>query len=709
MSPEQALGEPLDARTDLFSLGVVMYEMATGRPPFAGDSTAALCHQILTQTPASPAKADPMLPEELGRVVMKCLEKDRELRYQSARELRADLMRLARDRGTGERPAPALEGGGRRRFGRGWLVLAVVATVGVAGGLWYGLRGRPAPAIQIVPFTTDGGLKLGPRLSPDGEKVAYAWSGPSDDNWDVYVRPIGAGTAALRLTQDPANDWSPVWSPDGRQVAFLRDTGDAPWAPGGEEERAYAVYVMPAFGGQERKLADFVGPRRPAPPTFSWSPRGDFLTLAETPSEKEPCRIVRLDLSTLEKTPLTSPPAESGGDASPAISPDGTRLAFARRRSSTFGDLDIWLQPIGGGEARQVSHEGYDWCCDLAWTAGGDEIVFANGNQVAPGAMLRISATGGSPAPVAGVGEAVAFPTASAGRMIFSRYVRHSPVEIWRTPGRKAARSDRRPERLVSSSGNDGEPAYSPDGRRIAFSSTRAGTENIWVCDADGTNAVQVTAFRTHAGSPYWAPDRRRIVFDAREDGAPDVYVVDTQGGLPRRLTAEPSEDIVPSVSRDGQSVYFSSDRGGGRDIWRMPIVGGPAVQVTHGGGFFGEESWDGRLFYFVRGQGDPVVWQVPVGGGPEARVLRGPELARWWTVSRTGIYYATDRLLVSLRRYEATVHFFDFASRRASPIFTQVGPQWPSNLAVSPDEAWIVRHQHSMPQSELMLVENFR
>jgi Tol biopolymer transport system component len=374
-----------------------------------------------------------------------------------------------------------------------------------------------------------------------------------------------------------------------------------------------------------------------------------------------------------------------------------------------FGARDIWVQALGGAAPRQLTRERYDWCCDLTWTSRSDEIVFADGNRSAPGRILRVPVAGGSPDPVAGVGEAVAFPTTSAGRMAFSRYVRHTPIEIWRTPGRKSPPAKRTPHRIISSSENDTAPTYSPDGRRIAFQSDRSGTPNIWVCDADGTHPVQLTAFKTHSGSPYWSPDGRKIAFDSREAGDPDIYVVDADGGVPRRLTREPFEDIVPSFSRDGRFVYFSSDRGGRRELWRMPAEGGPPVQVTRGGGQYGEESWDGRFLYFTRGVTDPVVWRVSVGGGPETQVLRGPGHYRLWTVSRTGIYYATLRPLLPLRRNEATVHFFDFASGRAAPVFPQTGAIWPANVSVSPDEEWIVRHQYVMPQSELMLVENFR
>jgi Tol biopolymer transport system component/predicted Ser/Thr protein kinase len=710
MSPEQVLGKELDARTDLFSFGVVLYEMATGTLPFRGETTGALSNEILTRTPPSAEQLNPELPGQMAGIIRKCLEKDRDLRCQSAGELQADLKRLRRDASSGEAAAPAAPGARivGRRIRWAWLVVSAVVVAAV--GTWLLWSRKPettAAPLRILPLTTDGGLKLTPRLSPDGDKVAYAWTGPSDDNWDIYVRPIGPGTTALRLTRSPEGDWSPIWSPDGRRIAFLRESSDA--SPASDEVSSYSLYTMPSLGGHERRLFDVVGPSTIPPPTFSWSTDGGWMAVAETPPGGGPSRIVRVDMTTLEKTPLTSPPAESAGDSSPQISPDGRQLAFVRGASGTFGARDVWVQPLDGGDARQLTSEHYDWCCDLDWTRDSDEVVFATGTRGLPGRIFRVAVAGGIPTPVAGVGEAVSFPTIIGERMVFSQDFRRTPTEIWRTRGRKAPPESRTPERLIHSSRDDGAPAYSPDGRKIAFESGRAGTENIWVCDADGTNPVQLTTFETHTGSPHWSPDSRWIVFDSRESGDPEVYVVDAEGGVPRRLTRDPSEDVVPSFSRDGRSVYFTSNRSGGWEVWRMPAEGGAAVQVTRGGGEWGEESYDGQYLYFWRASEDATLWRVPVRGRPEAPVLAGPSGRQNWNLSREGIYYATTRDLLFLRRSESTVYFFDFETGHATPLFTQTGPRWPSYLTVSPDEEWIARHQHTNPQSELMLVENFR
>ena len=608
---------------------------------------------------------------------------------------------MQRDRSSAAGPAAAPGGEPQRRHWRGSaLIGAAVVTAAIAGWLWKETRRTSRPPTDIRPFTTEGGLKIAPRLSPDGERVAYAWTGTADDNWDIYVKPVGVGTTPLRLTRHPDADWRPNWSPDGRQVAFVRETSS-----GG------AVYVIPALGGQERKLVDLEGPVWRSGfrfvSSFAWSPDGQWLALAEKPAPDRPARIVRVDLATLEKTPLTSPPGASLGDSAPAVSPDGRMLAFVRESSSAWGNLDVWVQLLPKGDARRLSFGRYDFCGQLAWMPAGDEIVFATGEEFIPGRIFRIRVDGGKPEWLSGVGDSVAFATTGQSRMVYAKATR-TPGEIWRMPGRKGSHSGRVGAKLISSSQDDLGPAYSPDGQKIAFQSVRGGNDNVWLSDADGRNPTQLTAFERHAGAPRWSPDGRKIVFDSHETGDYEIYVIDAEGGVPRRMTREPSSENLASFSSDGRSIYFSSDRSGRREIWRMPADGGPAIQVTRSGANFGWESWDGQHLY-LQSLDTPAVRKVPVGGGEEVEVLRLPSTNAPWALSRSGIYYNSWRWLLRGRRSESVFYFLDFDSRRTSVLLKREGQYLPLGLEVSPDEQWILEGQFFQAQSELMLVENFR
>jgi Tol biopolymer transport system component len=697
MSPEQARGETLDARTDLFSLGVVLYEMATGRPAFGGSTSALIFDAILRKEATPPLKLNAELPGELERAIGKCLEKDRDLRYQHASDLRTDLKRLRRNTTSGESVMrSAAQAAAPRRGLLPWVAGGAVLVAGALGGwlLTHRAVAPPAEPLKITPFTTDGGMKVVPHLSPDGEKVAYTWAGPNDDNLDLYVKALGGGARPLRLTENPAPDVWCVWSPDGRRILFGRVQGD----------RAF-FYTIPSLGGQERKLIDVELSKLAS--WGAWSPDGKSIVFSERASEGAPARLVSLSLETLEREPITNPPASSTGDTWPWFSPDGTQLAYVRSGSNAYGNLDLWVQPANGkGEARRVTFGKYDAILPgLTWTADSRELVFSP--AVSHPTLMRVAVAGGEPRQLAGVGQDATMASVSGNRMVYVQANQPSAA-IWRLPGRSAPPGKRAPEKVVVSSADDVNPDYSPDGRRIAFSSDRSGVENIWICDSDGSNPVQLTSFEKHTGTPRWSPDGRRIAFDSLEAGDWNIYVIDADGGVPRRLTPEAASDNTATWSRDGRSLFFVSDRSGDPQLWKIPVDGGGgAIQLTRKGAEpFPKASPDGAFVYYAKPSAD--LWRVPVDGGEEIRVLdRAPRDA--WTLGRAGVYYAAFENIDGGRHQRATIRYFDFKSRETKELFTKSGLFDWAYLALSPDEQWILYGERPANTSELMLVENFR
>jgi dipeptidyl aminopeptidase/acylaminoacyl peptidase len=219
---------------------------------------------------------------------------------------------------------------------------------------------------------------------------------------------------------------------------------------------------------------------------------------------------------------------------------------------------------------------------------------------------------------------------------------------------------------------------------------------------------VQLTAHKRHLDTPRWSPDGRRILFNSSEAGDWDLWVVDADGGIPRPLTQGPPEEGSATWSHDGQWIYFPSDRSGEQQIWKIPAEGGAAVQVTRGGGFYAQESWDGRHLYYVVSERSGI-WRVPVEGGEEAEVVQRPVETYDWVPSQSGIYYATNREVIPFRRSVYTISFLDFGSGQVTELFRREGPFLHGTLAVSPDERWILYGESPSPTSELMLVENFR
>ncbi len=545
MSPEQARGEDLDARTDLFSFGVVLYEMATGQQAFPGNTSALIFDAILHKAPTSPVRLNPDCPAELEHIINKALEKDREVRYQTAADLTADLQRLKRET-EGHVAALREPPLGRKRPRAAALGIALAALVMLIGGVaWYFLRHGSqvlTGPLTVTPFTSYPGVEGGASFSPDGNQIAFLWNGEHRDNWDIYVQGIGT-EKPLRLTTNPADDLWPAWSPDGRQIAFLR-----------KMQTACAIFTIPPLGGAERKLIDLkwkgnsqvLGPGR-----LSWSPDGKWLAVSHRVSEQKPFRILLLSLETLETRTLTSPPEAILGDIVLAFSPDGKAVAFARSSTGTVSTLMI--QPVSGGEPRRLTSEaglGFE-VSGLTWTSDGKELLFS-GQRLGRGQpdyrLWRISASGGSPEQVPGVGDNVVSPTAShqGDRLALTRYLELGISGLWHLPGPKSGRPASPPQPFIIST-NDAGPDFSPDGTKIAFLSYRATIVHgdIWVCDSDGSNPMQLTNLPEHTGTPRWSPDGKQIVFDSYGDRQTEVFVVNAEGGVPRRMTYEPSMDAI--------------------------------------------------------------------------------------------------------------------------------------------------------------------
>jgi Tol biopolymer transport system component len=268
-----------------------------------------------------------------------------------------------------------------------------------------------------------------------------------------------------------------------------------------------------------------------------------------------------------------------------------------------------------------------------------------------------------------------------------------------------ASLPDRSPKRVVASSGDDLNAAVSPDGRRIAFQSFRGGEGNIWVCNSDGSNPVQLTTFESHTGTPRWSPDGRKLVFDSLEAGDWNVYVIDADGGVPRRLTPEPSVEYTGTWSHDGRWLYFASNRSGLQEMWKVPSEGGPAAQVTHDVGVaFPTVSPDGAYLYWWKLGAHPGIWRMPVDGGEMTEVVPGAGTnMNSWAPGRSGVYYTTTGDEGFRIRYR------DLESGEEKVLHAADGSFAHNWLAVSPDEEWVLYGERPASTSEIMLVDNFR
>ena len=707
MSPEQARGQKPDARTDLFSFGAVLYEMATGRMAFSGDTTAVIFHAILAETPASPLRLNSELPSRLEEIIGKALEKDRDLRYQHASEIRTDLKRLKRDTDSGHPVTTAWAHGSARPAAAGaiiaprpaaksrWLVFAFCASAVVlliAAG-WIILnrhRDEHLPAPRVVPFTGLSGEEDQAAFSPDSNELAYASREGSGEVTHIYAKLIGEGTP-LRLTNSTQSDFAPVWSPDGRFIAFVR-----------ESDQGSEVLLVPSLGGPERLLrhrdCGFRSYRN-----LAWSPDGKLVAVIDRASSNGPCRIYFVSVANLEEREFTSPPTGYVADTDPAFSPDGQALAFVRW-GEDLASGDIYLQPVAGGQAGRLTSDGKQ-IQGLAWTADGRSIIYS-ANRAGLFILWGVPISGGEPEALAGIGQDAYNPAVSPHGKLLAYTQQFENDNIWRAKGPRSTALGSLPVELISSPRAQTDEQFSPDGKRIAFSSDRSGSSEIWVCNSDGSGPVQLTSFgRPTSGTPHWSPDGRWIAFDSRPGGKPGIFVVSAEGGEPRRMSEGIWNDIVPSWSRDGKWIYFCSNRSGYREVWKVPAAGGQPVQLTQKGGFEAKESKDGKWLYYSKSSGQGI-WKMPIQGGTGMLVLNR-KCGRLWDLTDQGICF------IDLdAKPHPTINVYEFQTQRVSRIgcVDKDPVTWGAGaLSVSPDGQWVLYPQVDRVESHIMLVENFR
>ena len=531
MSPEQALGKDLDARTDLFSFGAVLYEMATGTLPFRGDTSAALFNSILNKEPASAIRMNPSLPTELEHIIDKALDKDRDVRYQSAADLRADLTRLKRDTTSGK--VSAAKGSiaqPKAKLRWPWAVAALTAVIAVAAVLWWLRSSLPLPRLVGVTQITNDRLAKNAPMFTDGVRIYF---GEISAERFVLAQVATTGGEVAAVSTPLLNANAIDISPDHSQLLVGSFVGT---------EREAPFWVVPLPAGSPRRLADVIAH------DGAYSPDARQLLFANGKS----LFLAKSDGSEPRKL-LTTP----GFPFSPRFSPDGARIRFT--------ELDIQQNTSSLREANAdgtglhavlAGWSGQNAVSSGQWTPDGAYYLFTRAEGTATNIWALSDRHGffrkGSSTPVQLTTGPLAFDHAlpsQDGHRIF--------VTGLQARGELVRYDSRSRQFLPFLSGISVDQVdFSTDGEWVTYVTVPEGT--LWRSRVDGSERLQLTNAPMIAILPRWSPDGKQIVFSGGQFGKPaKIFLVSAQGGTVQELLSESRSEMDPTWSPDGKRIAF--------------------------------------------------------------------------------------------------------------------------------------------------------
>ncbi len=703
MSPEQVRSEALDASSDIFSFGVVLYEMLSGQQPFAGKSSAATASAILTHEPPPLARYMDA-PAELQRIVRKCLRKDREQRYQSTRDLSIDLHNLRRDSESGAAVIAPDKSATQSRSDVHRLAIPVLAVAVLAlSGLGVYLLMERARSRVIPParstshtiatqLTNYGGTETSAALSPDGRSFVFV--SQHGGTPDIWLRQI-AGGEPVRLTNDTAEETDLIYAPDSETIYFTRidNAGQAIWrigVLGGQERRIVSSARMPVPSTDGHSIAYYVnesdsvgdalvvtplegsGTRTLARRILSgalvtrpaWSPDGRWLSYVRG-GLFAPNNLFVVEVSTGQEHAVTQFSRSGEGIESHVWLPDNRHVVVSYVPQSTFFQTDLGMLDAQDGSISRLTFNVAQGFNSLSLSADGTRLI-ATANQ----------------------------------------YRR----EVWRVPlGPDPDANGRGAERVIDSSQDPMWIYVSRDGRTLLFNNATTGTRNLWTMPLDRSAPPrQITAIAgDNVMHSSLSPDGSRVAFASRATGNSDIWTQNVDGSELHQLTNDDAADVWPVWSPDGQRIVFGSLRVGGWETRLVPVAGGPAEKVVDG---FFRGDW-------IRQPGGNGTWLVSSLAGGGIRLIDFERRTVVWEerLGRTGFslpMFSPDGHWISLPRQESrdlnAIWFYDTETgkSRVAVRFPETFPILFRANWVEDGKALIVNRQQTI--SHIVLFDRF-
>ena len=587
MSPEQAKGQELDERSDLFSLGSVIYEMVTGLKPFPGETSALVFDGILNRDPPAPSTIAGAEVGLLDNIILKLLEKKEGLRYQTAVELQKVIWRIIY-------PDKVLSETLTTRHvssSRLWVTMFTLFTIVSLGSLLLMQNGAEPEDRQSVttgnvsvtegiesadppeqfPATSLRGRETYADINPAGNMMVFSWDGPEQGNTDLYVINIG-NPVPRRLTSHPDRDVRATWSPDGQSILFLRKSNALNQlmlvdVATGHEEEVYRTNKL-LFHGETCFTED-----------------GKSIVFDEW-TDQLLSHLSLLNLENKEITKITEV-AEGKQDIAPQYSADFTKLAFLRQSSLAVGE--IMILDLETQEISQLTNDGKN-IQGICWGTDSNSIVFSS-NRTGRRLLWEVEVESRRVSAINGVGAKAYHPRfhVKSNTLLYTAEQIQSNIWLYDVES-----MNERTMPVISSTVSDFDAKWSPDGKRIAFVSERDGNQQLWVCNADGTSPRKVT--QLHSGYllfPQWSPDGTKILVTSSHAGDFDVFMVSADGGPLIDATPDVPGCMIGTWSADGNFIYYSKDF----NLLKLELSSNESTLVANGS-WVGQESTDGKTLY---------------------------------------------------------------------------------------------------------------
>ncbi len=635
MSPEQARGLLVDARTDVWSLGVVLYEMLAGRAPFVEPTATDVIVSVLHKEPPPLAQFAKDIPEALEWLITKALRKDKEERHQSAKELLSDLRAVRHqlefqtelDRSVDKvipspahplsaspvpnptvlmRPAATTAEHTAAPFSRVWfLLLPMLAAVVVVFGVFLFLRRSNQPVeLKTLPklsqLTFAEGVEQYPAWSADGKQLAY--SSEIAGIRKIFLKRLETGEET-QLTKGSNDDIHPVWAPDGETILFVRSRQPNQRLEPGDVFGAFDggdIWSLNISTGNEAKLID-----NAFDPAFS----PDGKSIAFDAPWVGTHRIWIADNQGHNAQQLTSDVSEEVRHVRPRWSPDGARIVFQNMERTKF---NVRVVDVAQRKLQWVTNDLFN-NLNPVWSQSGKFIYFSSDRGGGYNVWrVRFSAVSDSVAAnspqqiTTGAGQDVELAMSPDGKSLAFSILKQN-ADVWRLPvSPETGEPTGDPQEVITTTREDSRASWSPDGSMIAFNSDRGGDMNLWLHSLKDDSTRQLTRGRGGDFQGTWSPDGKTIVFFSSRNGNADIWELDVASGGLKQLTNGPAIEINPFFSPDGKYIAYQSDQTGRPEVWVMNADGSNARQLTRVG-------MRGHFLRWTKNS-DAVIFRCPFG-----------------------------------------------------------------------------------------------